>query len=114
MESLVLSVEAYVRQRLPQYIEELRTLCAIDSYSYHKPGLDAVAAWLVERLQHIGVEATSIEREKWGNDLYGVLKSDGRGNVLLLGHSDTVYPVGTAAARPLRVDGDTSLGPGTC
>ncbi len=64
MESLVLSVEAYVRQRLPQYIEELRTLCAIDSYSYHKLGLDAVAAWLAERLQHLGVEATSIEREK--------------------------------------------------
>src|SRR6266446_5761034 len=114
MESLVLSIEAYVRQRLPQYIEELRTLCAIDSYSYHKPGLDAVAAWLAERLQHLGVEATSIEREKWGNDLYGVLKSDGRGNVLLLGHIDTVYPAGTAAARPLLVDGDTILGPGTC
>src|SRR5229473_5206699 len=114
MESLVLSVEAYVRQRLPQYIEELRTLRAIDSYSYHKPGLDAVAAWLAERLQHLGVEAMSIEREKWGNDLYGVLKGDGRGNVLLLGHIDTVYPAGTAAARPLRVDGDTILGPGTC
>src|SRR6266566_6965535 len=114
MKSLVLSVEAYVRQRLPQYIEELRTLCAIDSYSYHKPGLDAVAAWLAERLQHLGVEATSIEREKWGNDLYGVLKGDGRGNVLLLGHIDTVYPVDTAAARPLLVDGDTILGPGTC
>ncbi len=112
--SLVLSVEAYVRQRLPQYIEELRTLCAIDSYSYHKPGLDAVAAWLAERLQHIGVEAAIIEREQWGNDLYGVLKGDGRGNVLLLGHIDTVYPAGTAAARPLRVDGDTILGPGTC
>jgi glutamate carboxypeptidase len=110
--SLVLSVEAYVRQRLPQYIEELRTLCAIDSYSYHKPGLDAVAAWLAGRLQHLGVEATSIKREKWGNDLYGVLKGDGRGNVLLLGHIDTVYPAGTAAARPLLVDGDTILGPG--
>jgi glutamate carboxypeptidase len=112
--SLVLSVEAYVRQRLPQYIEELRTLCAIDSYSYHKPGLDAVAAWLAERLRPMGVEATVIEREHWGNDLFGVLQGDGRGSVLLLGHIDTVYPVGTAAARPLLVEGDTILGPGTC
>jgi glutamate carboxypeptidase len=111
--SLVLSVEAYVQQHLPQYIEELRTLCAIDSYSYHKPGLDAVAAWLAERLRHMGVEATIIEREHWGNDLFGNLKGDGRGNVLLLGHTDTVYPVGTAAARPLRIEGDTILGPGT-
>src|SRR5215468_7172883 len=112
--SLVLNVEAYVQQRLPQYIEELRTLCAIDSYSYHKPGLDAVALWLAERLQRMGVEATVIERDQLGNDLYGVLKGDGRGNVLLLGHTDTVYPVGTAAARPVRIEGDTILGPGTC
>src|SRR5260370_21297168 len=98
--SLVLSVEAYVQQRLPQYIEELRTLCAIDSYSYHKPGLDAVAAWLARRLQHIGVEATSIERDKWGNDLYGVLKSDGRGNGILLRQYDTLYPSRSSAPRP--------------
>src|SRR5215472_8884449 len=110
--SLVLNVEAYVQQRLPQYIEELHTLCAIDSYSYHKPGLDAVAVWLAERLQRMGVEATIIERDQWGNDLYGVLKGDGRGNVLLLGHTDTVYPVGTAAARPVRIEGDRVLGPG--
>ena len=77
--SLVLRVEAYVQQRLPQYIEELRTLCAIDSYSYHKPGLDALAVWLAERLQRMGVKATVIERDQWGNDLYGVLKGDGRG-----------------------------------
>jgi glutamate carboxypeptidase len=114
MESLVLDVEKYVQQRLPQYIEELRTLCAIDSYSYHKSGLDAVARWLAIRLQSLGMEATIIEREKWGNDLFGVLQGDGSGNVLLIGHIDTVYPVGTAAARPLRVEGDTILGPGTC
>ena len=112
--SLVLNVEAYVQQHLPQYIEELRTLCAIDSYSYHKPGLDAVAVWLAERLRRMGVKATIIERGQWGNDLYGTLEGDGRGNVLLLGHTDTVYPVGTAAARQLRVEDDTILGPGTC
>jgi len=114
LQSLVLGVETYVQQRLPQYIEELRTLCAIDSYSYHKSGLDAMAGWLAIRLQSLGMEATIIEREKWGNDLFGVLKGDGSGNVLLIGHIDTVYPVGTAAARPLRVSGDTILGPGTC
>jgi len=114
LRSLVLGVEQYVQQRLPQYIEELRALCAIDSYSYHKPGLDAMARWLAVRLQGLGMEATIIEREKWGNDLFGVLKGDGSGNVLLIGHIDTVYPVGTAAARPLRLEGDAILGPGTC
>src|SRR6266436_3111394 len=114
LRSLVLGVEAYVQQHLPQYIEELRALCAIDSDSYHKPGLDAMAAWLAARMHNLGMGVTIIENEKWGNDLLGVIKGDGSGTVLLLGHIDTVYPVGTAAARPLRVEGDTIYGPGVC
>ena len=112
LQSLVSGVEAYVQPRLPQYIEELRVLCAIDSDSYHKPGLDAMAEWLATRMRNLGMDVTIIENEKWGNDLLGVIKGDGSGNVLLLGHIDTVYPVGTAAARPLRVEGDTMYGPG--
>lgn len=34
------------------------------------------------------------------------------GRVLLLGHRDTVWPLGTAAARPFRVDDGRALGPG--
>ncbi len=114
LRSLVLGVEAYVQQHLPQYIEELRTLCAIDSDSYHKPGLDAMAARLAARLRDLDMQVTIIENEQWGNDLLGVIKGNGSGNVLLLGHIDTVYPVGIAAASPLRVEGDTIYGPGVC
>src|SRR3989442_43486 len=109
---LVLGVEAYVQQRLPQYIEELRTLCAIDSDSYHKPGLDAMAARLAARLRDLDMQVTIIENEQCGNDLLGVIKGNGGGNVLLLGHIDTVYPVGIAAARPLQIEGDIIYGPG--
>ncbi len=33
---------------------------------------------------------------------------------MLIGHTDTVYPDGTAAARPLRFEGAKIIGPGTC
>lgn len=112
LQSLVTSVEAYARQRLSQYIEELRELCAIDSDSYHKSGLDEVALFLAARMRGLGMQVTIFERQTWGNDLYGVLPGDGDRNVLLLGHMDTVYPVGTAAARPLQVQGDIIYGPG--
>ena len=112
LQSLALDVQAYTRERLPRYIEELRELCAIDSDSYHKPGLDEMASRLGSRLSDLGMQVRIIEQETWGNDLFGVLQGDGGVNVLLLGHMDTVYPVGTAVARPLRVDGDIVYGPG--
>jgi glutamate carboxypeptidase len=112
LQSLVTGVEAYTRRRLSQYIEELRELCAIDSDSYHKSGLDEMALFLAARMRGSGMQVTIIERQTWGNDLYGVLSGNGGRNVLLLGHMDTVYPVGTAAARPLQVQGDIIYGPG--
>ena len=112
LQTLLRGVEVYTREHLLQYIEELHELCSIDSYSYHKPGLDEMALFLAARMRGLGMHATIIERESWGNDLLGILHGDEGGNVLLLGHMDTVYPVGIAAARPVQVEGDIIYGPG--
>ncbi|HYB01991.1 MAG TPA: M20/M25/M40 family metallo-hydrolase, partial [Ktedonobacteraceae bacterium] len=112
LQTLLNGVEAYTRERLSQYIEELRELCSIESYSYHKPGLDEIALFLAARMRGLGMHATIIERESWGNDLLGTLHGNGGSIVLLLGHMDTVYPVGIAATRPLKVEGDIIYGPG--
>jgi glutamate carboxypeptidase len=114
LSSLVREVESYTRQRLPQYIEELRELCAIDSDSYNKAGLDEMALVLAERMRGIGMHSDIARRRQWGNDLLGVLRGSGHANILLLGHIDTVYPPGTAAERPLRVEGNVAYGPGVC
>jgi glutamate carboxypeptidase len=42
------------------------------------------------------------------------LSGDGQGKLMLSGHLDTVYPDGTAAARPLRYAGNLIRGPGVC
>jgi glutamate carboxypeptidase len=110
--SLVQSVEQYTQRRLSQYIEELRELCAIDSGSYYKPGLDRMAFYLEARMRGMGMDTLLIEHETCGNDLLGVIRGAGQGTVLLLGHMDTVYPTGTAEARPLTVDGNVVKGPG--
>jgi glutamate carboxypeptidase len=86
----------------------------IDSDSYFKPGLDEMAACLGARMRGLGMNVNVIEHEEWGNDLLGVIEGSGSGNVLLLGHIDTVYPVGTAAARPVHVEGNIVYGPGVC
>src|SRR5437764_2587243 len=114
LQSVVLGVEAYARQHLSEYIEELQMLCGIEAHSFHKPGLDEVAIYLAARMRGLGMHVSIIERKQYGNDLLGVMHGPGRGNVLLLGHTDTVYPVGTAAARPVRLAGDALVGPGVC
>jgi glutamate carboxypeptidase len=58
IQSLALEVEAYVRQRLDRYVEELRELCAIDSNTHHKSGLDEMAKILAARLRGLGIEVT--------------------------------------------------------
>ncbi len=111
-QALVASVEDYTRQHLARYMDELRTVCAIDSYTYDKAGVDAVATYLVGRMQTLGMETKIYEQKVWGNDVLGVLHGAGTSKVLLLGHMDTVYPAGIAAARPVRLEGNIVYGPG--
>jgi glutamate carboxypeptidase len=113
-QATLLDIEAYVQRHLPQYMRELSELCAIDSNSYYKPGLDLVAEYLAAHMRRIGMEVTIVENDAAGNDLLGVLRGDGQGRVLVLGHIDTVYPVGTADSRPVRVEDDVVYGPGVC
>lgn len=114
LQNIVLGVEDYTQQRLTRYIEELRELCAIDTYTYHKAGLDELARLLAARMRSLGMDTTIIENEIWGNDLLGVIRGEGHGNVVLLGHMDTVYPVGVAGERPVRLENSILYGPGVC
>lgn len=111
-QSLVVEVETYTRQHLARYMDELRTLCAIDSYTFHKPGVDAVAAYMAARMRGLGMETHLLEQAHWGNDVLAVLHGSGKSNILLLGHMDTVYPPGIAAERPVRTEGNIVYGPG--
>ena len=94
-----------MQDHLPHYLREVSDLCAIDSGTYDKAGVDRVALCLAERLRRLGMEVSLYEQEKWGNDVYAILHGSGQGKVTLLGHIDTVYPAGTAAARPVQVRG---------
>jgi glutamate carboxypeptidase len=114
LSSLAVNVEAYTKARVPRYIEELRAWCAIDSGTDYKLGLDKMAHILAEHFRRLEMEVTLFEQERYGNDVLGVLRGNGTGNVILLGHTDTVYPVGTAAARPLRIENNSVYGPGVC
>ena len=96
------------------YLDDLRTLTAIDSGRDHKAGGDQINDWLIGRLRQIGCEIERYPQHEVADNFVAKLKGDGSGRILLLGHSDTVFAKGTAAERPLIVDGNKVLAPGSC
>jgi glutamate carboxypeptidase len=95
----------------PAYLERLRQLCAIDSPTGYREGLDACASLIAHWAGEAGC-AVDLLPSPVG--LHVVARTHGSGGrrTLLLGHHDTVFAPGTAAARPLRVEGERALAPG--
>src|SRR3954453_1277832 len=96
-------------------IDLLRRIVNIDSGSYNKAGVDAVGAELRENLARSGIACEIIPHPRFGDCMRAVIRGTGAQSnrpVVLMGHQDTVFPDGTAAERPFRVEGDLAYGPG--
>ncbi|MGW5849022.1 M20 family metallopeptidase [Streptomyces sp. NPDC055254] len=91
-------------------IEDLRTLVEVESPSRDRDALvasaKAVAAVIENRL---GGHAVLVESEA-GPHVHWSAGGDPK--VLILGHHDTVFPLGTLARRPFKVEGGHATGPG--
>jgi glutamate carboxypeptidase len=105
---------AWLRAHEADMLALLEQAVNIDSGSGFKPGVDRVAALFREHLEAAGIRTRAYPRERHGDCVLAELAGapDARGYVLLLGHMDTVFPEGTARARPFRIDGNTAYGPG--
>jgi glutamate carboxypeptidase len=103
----------WVAARLDTYLEELRQLCAIECPSSHKLGVDDAGAWVRAWVAARGWPITDYPDEQAGDGLVATVRGSGRLRAMLVAHLDTVYPVGVAAGRPLRREGNTLLGPGS-
>jgi glutamate carboxypeptidase len=98
------------RFALDDMLDDLRTLVQIESPSNDVAALqrsaEAVAA-MIER--HLGPPATLIDSPVGPHVWWS---GGGEPRVLLLGHHDTVFPLGTLADRPFRVADGHATGPG--
>jgi glutamate carboxypeptidase len=94
----------------PRLLSDLEALVTRESPSDDAERVSALGAWIVERLRAIGVKAETCPCPPRGD---AVLASIGaRGGTLLLGHHDTVWPVGSLAESPFRCIGERATGPG--
>lgn len=105
----------YLAPRLPTYLDELRQLCAIECPTAHKPGVDQAGAWVRAWVTARGWQLHAWPDDQAGDGLVATISGNNAAGlrIMLVAHLDTVYPVGIAAERPVRQEGDKLLGPGT-
>jgi glutamate carboxypeptidase len=82
-----------------------------DSPSGALAELDVLAAEIAGTLTGYGL-ASELVPSPAGLHVHAALEGPGRARVALLCHHDTVFPLGTAARRPMRREGERLLGPG--
>jgi glutamate carboxypeptidase len=94
----------------PRLLSDLQALVERESPSDDADRVSALADWIVDRLRAAGVRAEARPCPPRGD---AVLASIGAGGgPLLLGHHDTVWPVGSLAAMPFQCAGGRATGPG--
>jgi glutamate carboxypeptidase len=102
-----------LEDELPAYLEDLATLVNVDCGSYTKAGVDQVGRWTARFLERLGATVEIRPDERLGDTVVGTFTGQpGAPRALLIGHLDTVFPEGTARARPFRVDAGIAYGPG--
>jgi glutamate carboxypeptidase len=101
----------FLKSREAEAFAFLAALVNQDSGSDDPPGVNRVGAQIAAALRDLAVPVERTSQRARGDHLVARL-GDGPRRLLLLGHMDTVYPRGTAAARPFRVEGEKAFGPG--
>ena len=93
-------------------VDLIRTLVSCESPSTDNPALEACAAIVAARAEAQGATVQRVAAGPAGVD-HVLARWPGDGPpILLLGHCDTVWPIGQLARMPLREEGGRLFGPG--
>lgn len=104
----------YFKKRESEMIDAIREIVEIESPSYDVERSKTVVRWIENEARKAGLDL-DIERvaaEDFGEHLVIRAFPGDTKPYLLLGHSDTVHPVGTKEQNPTRIDGDKFYGCG--
>src|SRR5271170_6312180 len=102
----------YFKERRDAIVATIRELVEIESPSDNKAAVDQVAEAVADKFSRLGGEVRFHRAQDFGRHLQVNFGGKSAKPVLLLGHYDTVYPLGTLATMPCRVVGDRLTGPG--
>jgi glutamate carboxypeptidase len=107
----------YFEQCQNRMVKTVRELVEIESPSDNKHAVDCIAKFLASKFATLGGRIRFHRSDNFGDslqvDFAGTRASSAnRKPVLLLGHYDTVYPLGTLAKMPCKIENGRLLGPG--
>jgi len=105
-------IRGAVKARYGEIMQTVETLSTIDRGSRYLKGLEQTADFLRRKLEELGCTVTVYPDEDYGPTVVGRKKGQGKARILLYAHMDTVWPEGTCAQRPFRVEGRFAFGPG--
>lgn len=103
---------AYFNERRDAIVSTIRELVEIESPSDNKAAVDRIGEAVAEKFSQLGGEIRFHRSKDFGDHLQVNFAGTSAKPVLLLGHYDTVYPLGTLAKMPCRVAGNKLTGPG--
>ena len=107
----IIDLQHFCRAQHGWLLETVEALVRLESPTTEKGAVDACGAELASRLAAIGGRVTPLPRTSRGDHLLAEFGC-GASQVLLLGHFDTVWPVGQLGRMPLAREDGRLHGPG--
>lgn len=103
----------FCEQHQAEMLAVLKQAVEIESPSDNKTAVDRLGAYLAREFERLGGKVKFHPQQKCGDHLQAEFPGrPGAKPVLLLGHFDTVWDMGTLSGMPFRVEGGRVHGPG--
>src|SRR6201996_3062532 len=110
-------IATWLATQQPAMLAMLREMVDTDSGSYNKPGIDAVGTVIQHFMAAHGIPVDVLLQRNHADCLRAAVPWDGPagnagGNIVLMGHRDTVFPDGEVSRRPFTIRDGIAYGPG--
>lgn len=106
------ALRKWVEQRREEMIGLIRRMVEQESPSLDKAAVDSLGRWLADELRRMGGHVRVHRAERFGDHLQADFNAHAGKPVLLLGHFDTVWNLGTLKTMPWRQEKGRLWGPG--
>lgn len=109
-------LHSWLRHREPHLLRLLKSFVEIESPTHDKAAVDRFARVIATEWKDRGARVHLLPNRERGSHVRAEVAFSGASTarqILVLGHSDTVYPIGTLAQMPFRIASGRACGPGT-